>query len=827
MKAKCSRVTPYAKPTNSSGGPEAPAAFRPRRTLLAQAVSAALVAGAASNSLLAQELELEEIIVTATKRAESVMDVPVAIQALSGNFIRDANLNDVKDLTQFTPGVTGNSKDSFIDSVRVRGIVTNDFGNGGDPSIGMYKNGLYQGRTGSGVFSLFDIERAEILRGPQGFLFGRNSISGAMNVHTTRPRNGETDGFAELNVGERDVLEFEGGFNVTLSDTLAVRVAAQHMREDGYITNIENDNKLIDLDKSAFRVTGVYNNNDNVEVMVMAEYEDRDQSGTVYRASGEGGSYALLESIYGDLGLPEGLREVSLDEPPNGVFDVGEIWSFAAEINIETAIGTFTSLTGFKDHEYAYTEDYDATILRIFDYEQDQEGTYFEQEFRLTSHTEGPLDWYAGVSFYDEDIDSRFMGRQDEEIYCNVYWGATCQDLFDYYNYIGYADYLHYYFGTNTWTPSPTGYMEDWNETIGRFKGWAAYVDLNYHFTDSIDASLGMRYNSDEKDFSQEALSALNPSPVLGPKVQTGFTTPNGPLSDKVKWEDVTWRFVVNFRPNDDTLLFAGVTTGYKQGGFNSFTLNPFVAPFGNTAAMPDTHVPANFDGENSISYEVGYKGTIMDGRTQLTLNAFFYEFEDMQATCGLTLPVVVCNVGKLEGIGAEGTVQTVLTENLQFMAGFAYFDSEARNIQEFCGDGERVFGDIDACEGQSIPGAPKWSFFASLDGDYPLGNGSVFGNLAWSWEGERRAGWLPLRPESTSFPEAYRMVDGHSIAQVTVGYRSPDNWTAAVYVENLFDDKYFDGGITGGSPANPYVALDWGPGRPRTVGGRFTYTFD
>ena len=90
---------------------------------------------------------------------------------------------------------------------------------------------------------------------------------------------------------------------------------------------------------------------------------------------------------------------MSIDEPLNGVFDVGEFWSFAAEINIETAIGTFTSLTGFKDHEYAYTEDFDATILRIFDYEQDQEGTYFEQEFRLTSHTDGPLDWYAGVSF--------------------------------------------------------------------------------------------------------------------------------------------------------------------------------------------------------------------------------------------------------------------------------------------------------------------------------------------------------------------------------------------------------------------------------------------
>ena len=125
----------------------------PNKSSVAAAVSAALIIGGAPAPLRAQDLALDEIIVTATKRAESVMDVPLAIQAISGDFIREVNLNDVKDLTLFTPGVTGNSKDSFIDSVRVRGIVTNDFGNGGDPSIGMYKNGLYQGRTGSGVLA--------------------------------------------------------------------------------------------------------------------------------------------------------------------------------------------------------------------------------------------------------------------------------------------------------------------------------------------------------------------------------------------------------------------------------------------------------------------------------------------------------------------------------------------------------------------------------------------------------------------------------------------------------------------------------------------------
>ena len=163
-------------------------------TPVAKAISVALLTGVASGPLLAQDAALDEITVTATKRAESVMDVPLAITAMSGEFMRDVNLDDVKDLIAFTPGITGNTKDSFMDFVSVRGIRTIDYGNGGDPSISIFKNGLYQGRTGSGVVSLYDLERAEILRGPQGFMFGRNSVSGAMNIITAKPNTEQTEG---------------------------------------------------------------------------------------------------------------------------------------------------------------------------------------------------------------------------------------------------------------------------------------------------------------------------------------------------------------------------------------------------------------------------------------------------------------------------------------------------------------------------------------------------------------------------------------------------------------------------------------------------------
>ncbi|MEQ9562898.1 MAG: TonB-dependent receptor plug domain-containing protein, partial [Woeseiaceae bacterium] len=185
----------------------------PRRSAISRAVTAALMTGAMS---AASAQVIEEITVTATRRSESVQDVPLAITALTGDFTREVNLDDVKDLVSFTPGVTGNSQDSFIDAISVRGIRTQDFGVGGDPSAAFFKNELYEGRNGSAVTSLYDIDRAEILRGPQGFLFGRNSIGGAFSVHTKKAEIGASSGYVDLDVGERGHGVGEGAVNIPM-----------------------------------------------------------------------------------------------------------------------------------------------------------------------------------------------------------------------------------------------------------------------------------------------------------------------------------------------------------------------------------------------------------------------------------------------------------------------------------------------------------------------------------------------------------------------------------------------------------------------------------
>ncbi len=316
-------------------------AARPKRTALAQAVSVAMLATVGAQPLKAQVLE--EVIVTATKRAESVMDVPLAITAMSGNQIREVNLNDIKDLITFTPGISGNSKDSFLDFVSVRGIRTIDFGNGGDPSVSLYKNGLYQGRNGSAVSSLYDIDRAEVLRGPQGFLFGRNSVSGAMNIITTKPNVDQVEGYAELDVGERDIIVFEGGVNLPINDNMAVRIAAFHSEEDGYVDNLFGGPDLIDHENQSFRITGRYEN-ERLTADLMFEYDDRDQFGTVYRATGEGRAFNFHQTrINGGVPIETSRdgRTVNNDNSLQPT-DEAEIYSVGLLIDYDMGFATLT-----------------------------------------------------------------------------------------------------------------------------------------------------------------------------------------------------------------------------------------------------------------------------------------------------------------------------------------------------------------------------------------------------------------------------------------------------------------------------------------------------
>jgi iron complex outermembrane receptor protein len=775
-------------------------ALSPRRSAISQAVTAAIMTGALT---VAHAQQIEEITVTATRRSESVQDVALAITAITGEFSRDVNLNDVKDLVLFTPGVTGNSQDSFIDAISVRGIRTQDFGVGGDPSAAFFKNELYEGRNGSAVTSLYDIDRAEILRGPQGFLFGRNSIGGAFSVYTKKPEvGGDLNGYVDLDVGERNHTVGEGAINVPVSDTFAMRFAGYYSHEDGFVHNFYNNEDLIAHEKGAVRWSTRYET-DKLSLDTMVEYEDRKQSGSVYRAIQTGDIWDTWEAALGPLTLRGGERDADSDQS-GGNNDDAQILTLGVRFDYDFDFATLTSLTGYKDHDYYYNEDYDGTPRSVNNYRQDQSGDYIQQELRLVSDNDGPLSWYAGVSFYQEKIDTEFTFIGKEDYFCQYYGYAYNSGM----TFTGCAD-LYSYYGS-AFTPSPDGNLTESGRIKGKYTGWSGYVDLTYSLNDQWDVGLGLRYTDDKKDFT---INVPTPASQLGPYWAYGFSTA-GDISDTKSWSDVQTRLIVRYQPTDTALLYGSYTEGFKSGGFGSFALvdaNGAGIGGGTTdvtqasGARPNTFAP-----EVADSYEIGYKDTLLDGTMNFSLNAFYYDYKDLQVVVFDGGAASVQNVGKVKSRGLEGSVTTQLGEKFDLFLALSWLDSEATELQSICG-----LPDPNGCEGSPLFWAPDFSGAAVLNGYFTAGQGEVKASIDATWESERGGGWENL--QSTKIPSTAEF-------SFRINYHAPTNWGIGAYVENLTDEFTYDGENNNGGIVPSHF---FGHRRPRTVGMRFTYEWE
>ena len=772
-----------------------------QRSRLTKAVSAAVMASAVSSPTWAQTLE--EVIVTATKRSESVQEVPLAITALSGDFISKMNLEDVKDLVAFTPGVTGNSQDSFIDAISVRGIRTQDFGIGGDPSSAFFKNDLYEGRNGSAVTSLYDMNRAEILRGPQGFLFGRSSVGGAFSVHTERAEVGGTNaGYVSVDVAERDRFAADGAINIPVNDNFAMRLAGMYSTEGPFAKNAFDGDDLLEHDKWALRWSTAFET-EKLAVYTTVEYETRDASGSAYRAIDEGDIWdAFDQNIVGGVELAGSNEDLDSDLS-HGETDEADIFSIGVRVDYDFDFATLTSNTGYKDHDYFYREDYDGTPLDINNYGQDQEGDYFQQELRLTSNTEGPLSWYAGASYYKEEIDTTFAFIGEADLFCQYYGNAYYAEYAG-YQFSGCEQLYVDYFGYDDLSFTAGELLDETGRIKGEYTGWAAYVNVDYYITDNFDIEVGLRYSDDKKDFS---LNVPTPATDLGPYFGYGFST-DGFISDTQSWDDTTGRVLAKWRATDERMFFASYTQGFKSGGFGSFSAadaNGNPPDFGQTdISQADGFRPTTFEPETVDSFELGYKDTYFDGQANVDLTAFYYEYEDLQIVFFDGGASTVENVGEVEAYGLEGSITASLSESFNIYVAAGYLNSDATELQLVC-DG----ADADSCEGSSLFWAPEWSASAVLNGYFPMGNGAVTGSFEVFWEDERGGGWAGL--DET-------MIDAAAIAALRVGYESDNNWHVEAYVENLFDEFKWDGQNNNGAILPSHF---FGPQRPRTFGIR------
>ena len=786
-----------------------------RKTLLARSISAAVLTSVAGTGA-AQDIE--EITVTATKREESIRDVPLAITALSGDFVRDVNLDDVKDLVTFTPGVSGNSTDGFIDGISVRGVRTQDFGIGGDPSAAFFKNNLYEGRNGAVVTSLYDLERAEILRGPQGFLFGRNAIGGAFSVHTKRPTlDGSADGYIEVDIGQDGMIDYESATNIGFGDEFALRIAGYLSTADGYVKNRFDGQEYLGHDKAAVRLTGLFVR-DALEVVGTVEYEDSDRDGSAYRVDLRSPRLAVYEDLLGEVNMPSDPRDINSDMF-GGSADDAQIMTLGLHLDYELDNMSLSWSTGFKDHDYVYSEDYDGTPRTAGLYRQDQTGDYLQSELRLASNSDGPLSWYAGFSMYEENIDYHVTSAIEEEVVC-AYYGAyyyvdNCADYFEYWDYY-YPDWT-----VGPFVPTANGMMTEDTFVTGKYTGWAAYADLSYAISDAWDVSLGVRYTYDKKRFTR---ATPKPDSTLLSYFLPGFM--NEPITNSNDWDDTTARLVVRYSPSDRHTMFASYTEGYKSGGFGTFSIqdaatgDPVFQWFAEGDQDPLTEadgiVIAQFRPEDVRNYEIGWKGIVGDVAFDLT--AFMYDYTDLQVNY-FDQGAKVDNVGQVDGRGVEGSIQWAMNEHWDLVLAAGWLDTEAHDLQQVCdgapGPDGLPDGDPDGCEGNSLYWAPEFMGSMVLKADYPVKDGRIVANLEGFWESERGGSYSDLPWQTLSAYQEWSL---------RIGYESNGNWSVMGYVENLTDELNY-----AGLQYNEGITPEWlvGPNRPRRAGLRFGYYFD
>ena len=730
-----------------------------------------------------------DIIVTAERRPERIERTPIAISAFDQRFIARRAIDDVKDIIDYTPGFSGNSDDSYLDGIAIRGIISNDYGIGGDPSIGIFKDGIHQGRSGSAVTSLFDIERVEALRGPQGFLFGRNAISGAISIVTQKPILGSTDGHLFVGYGQTDRFEGEVAVNLPAGDHWAFRAAGYHVTNAGWVDNVFTpgvDDRIMGQSKWAGRLSALYEDGP-LRITAIGEYERRDLDGTPYRASNA--DRAVFDAIDTALGIKTviGGRRGNVDSDLTDPRDRGRIWGGTLQGDLDLGFATLTALGGYRHHNFFYSEDYDGTPLLIDTYVQRQHGNYASGELRLVSPGDARLTWSAGVSAYREKVEASYLNQAAENFVCVAGFGyASCDDLTQDLHGIPYI-------------PAPGAVLNDISLAQSLNTGLSAYADVGLAVTQTFHVGAGLRYTWDRKRFGIDVPRSAS---TLG-NIWTITYFTEGFLKDAKSWDGLTPRAYARYQLSDGLSAYASATRGTKAGGFGSFTVES-PGPLDNYALVPPGTRPDTFEPETIWSEEVGIKGNAFERRLSFDVTGFHYVYRDLQSVYfdPNTRTQQVSNIGRVVGYGVEASATLRPNRYFDVYGNLAYTHT-------------RKTGDR-GCTASDCGGLPNpiWASSGVATGHLPLADGEAVLAVEWKYQGRTR--------QSFDWRGIVRR-KGYTETNLRLGYRDRSGWEIEAYAQNVFDTFHFNGVQDNGGLI---PSTEWGVAQPRNFGLNLRWFF-
>jgi len=752
---------------------------------------------------------MEEIVVTAQKRSQSLQEVPLSVSAYSEQFLEQINVNDFRDLVALTPGFAGETDDGFIDALAIRGISTNDFGMGGDPSVAIFVDGVHEGRNGGVVTSFLDVASVEVVRGPQNTLFGRNAIAGAVSIATHKPEN-SLGGKLSAAVEQYDHYDVSGTINAPISDKLFFRASAQHYEENGYLDNLAGGRDLGAHDRDAVQAALRWLN-EGTDATLTTFFESRSGDPSVYWSTFPLNGAGLLDPDGSPLPNDKASSDLLAANQGRNESDI-----FRATLNIEQQLPaglTLTSITGFKRYDFRYVEDYDATGGFVNDYGQSQDVTYLSQEIRLNSPDTGPWIWFVGVSGYAEKVDATFRNRYDEDQLCRALGVTEVADIGG--PVTGCDDPLfEAYWGADIDPGDLLANKAEVNINSGRYRGFALYGDATWAVTDRLDLILGARFTWDEKKFG---ITVPDSGGALGNNLTWEFNTGGQRLRDKDHWSGFTPRVALNYEWNEQWSFYANVSTGYKTGGYSTFGVDLAGDP-DEDGLVPAGTRPKKFDSERVTSYEAGAKARLLDNTLQANISLYHFDFDDLQLTYFAAGSQLTDNVAKTSASGVELELRWAPAANFDVLASMAYIDSEIDNVDpQFLADG----GCMD-CAGNQLWFSPNFMSTEIATYRFSLNSGAeVFVSGEHHYQDKMFAG-----PDNLALAVA---PDYHEF-NFRLGYRNNSAWSVVAYVKNAFNERYFERGWENADADNLagyglVNSLVW-PSKPRTFGVKLDWVF-
>ena len=701
---------------------------------------------------------LEEIVVTAQKREEALQDVPISVATVQSEKLNMmfSGSEDILALSGRVPGLYAESSNGrSAPRFYMRGLGNIDFDLAASQPVLIVMDEVVMENVVLKSFPLFDVNNIEVIRGPQGTLFGRNTTAGIVKVNTARPTD-ETSGYVKGTYGTYDTTNIEGAVGGSLSDTFSGRISALYRSRDNWITNGHTgEESLGEYADAAFRLQALWEPTDRFSALLSYQNRALDGTSSIFRANVfTTGSAELNQNYTRDLVYYDGGDNNPQEYDSNGT-TLNLTWDFDDT--------SFNSITSYQAADGFSRGDIDGGVVNIGSFPTPPDGITFADidVFGIPSRTwPGPI---ATPSVTQDGADTNQLTQEFR----------LSSDYDGRFNWQIGAFYFDSELTVTTESFASEGFVENQDTIIEQTnKTWAVFGQGSYDVTDKLTLTAGVRYTDDEKDFQVLQYGQL--------WLDLGFLGQVAPINSSD--DQVSWELSANYVTGNGQSLYGRVSSGFRaqtiQGRDVAFLEFPSVA-----------------DSETITSLEAGYKADLLDNRLRLNIGVFAYEVDDMQLSIigGASNVNQVVNADKGEAVGFELDAQWLMTDHLLVSFGTSFTDTEINDPNLFtapCGSGLCTVLDPEnpnnaaqvSVDGNPFPRAPESTFNFELRYSVPIGNDSELYFLTdWVWYGAIN---MPLY-EAVEF-----QTDGQYEGGLRVGYRNDaSGWGVAAYGRNITDE--------------------------------------